>query len=53
MDTNLEKKVEHLEDMLARTLNLLDLLIHLDSGINKEDADWLLRDLMEIQHLEV
>lgn len=52
MNNDLEKKVEHLEDMLARTLNLLDLLIHLDSGINKEDAEWLLRDLREMQSLE-
>lgn len=48
MDNDLEKKVERLEDMLARTLNLLDVMIHLDSGINKEDAEWLLRDLREI-----
>ena len=52
MDNDLEKKVERLEDMLARTLDLLDVLILLDRGINKEDAEWLLRDLREIQSLE-
>ena len=42
-----EEKVEYLEDKLARTIQLIKFIIRMDTGLTKDNTDWLL-DQVEI-----
>lgn len=47
-----EEKINYLEDKLARTIELIKLMVHLDDGLNAKDANWLLEQIDELQEWE-
>ena len=48
----LEEKVEYLEDKLARTIEVLKLLIKVDNGLSNDTTDWLVGQVEELQEWE-
>lgn len=48
----LEEKVEYLEDRLARTIEVVKLLIRVDNGLSKDTTDWLVGQIEELQEWE-
>lgn len=47
-----EEKVNYLEDKLARTIQLIKLIVRMDSGLSKDNTDWLLEQIEIIQQWE-
>ncbi len=47
-----EEKVNYLEDKLARVLEVLKLMVHLDNGLNAKNANWVLEQIDELQQWE-
>lgn len=47
-----EERVNYLEDKLARTIELIKLIVHLDDGLNAKDANWVLEQIDELQQWE-
>ena len=47
-----EEKVEYLEDKLARTIQLIKFIIHMDTGLSKDNTDWLLEQVEILQRWE-
>jgi hypothetical protein len=47
-----EEKVEYLEDKLARTIQLIKFIVRMDSGLSKDNTDWLLEQIDIIQQWE-
>ena len=47
-----EEKINYLEDKLARTLEVLKLLVQLTSGLSKSNTEWLLEQVEELQQWE-
>jgi hypothetical protein len=45
----LEEKVDYLEDKLARTIEVLKLLVQVDNGLGKDTTEWLLEQVEELQ----
>ena len=48
----LEEKVEYLEDRLARTIEVVKLLIRVDNGLSKDTTDWRVGQIEELQEWE-
>ena len=48
----IEKRVEYLEDKLARTIEVLQFLIQVDNGLNKDITEILLDRVEELQQQE-
>ena len=48
----LEQKVDYLEDKLARTLEVLKLIVQIDNGLSKDNTEWLKMQIMELQEWE-
>ena len=48
-----DERVAHLEDKLSRAIELLELIVRIDNGLTKDNTDWLLEQLEELQNQEV
>ena len=44
-----EEKVNYLEDKLARTIQLIKFIIRMDTGLSKNNTDWLLEQVEILQ----
>ena len=47
-----EEKVEYLEDKLARTIQLIKFIIRMDTGLSKDNTEWLLEQVEILQRWE-
>ena len=47
-----EEKVNYLEDKLARTIQLIKFIVRMDSGLSKDNTDWLLEQIDVLQRWE-
>ena len=47
-----EERVLYLEDKLARTIQLIKFIIRMDTGLSKDNTDWLLEQIEIIQRWE-
>ena len=44
----IEEKVNRLEEKLATTIELLKFVAYMDSGLSKDDTDWLISRVKEL-----
>ena len=47
-----EEKINYLGDKLARTLEVLKLLVLISSGLNKTNTEWFVEQIEELQQWE-
>lgn len=47
-----EEQINKLEDKLARTLEVLKLLVLISSGLNKTNTEWFVDQIEELQQWE-